>query len=1474
MRGDTLLERKAAMDESGVESRILGLDVGAVSLSLVELDHRGTVLQVFYGPHHGALESTCREALEALGVADVRTVAASGSTPPFFRAHHRFNDQICLMAAARRLHPEARSILVVGGERFGLIRFDPRGQYLSYRGNPACAAGTGGFLDQQARRLELPGARELAALALENREAPPKIASRCAVFAKTDLVHAQQEGFDLPAICDGLCRGVAKNIVDTLFTGDPVHGPLLLVGGVARNPAVVAHLRSLLDMELLVDDSTPYGAAGAGLLVLEARGGRARPVGGSGLGCSGRFPAAGKGRGSESVDPSPLVDLELGERGYEFPPLVPRGVHDPVAAGARSYVFQGRRVRHSQPLEVNLYAGTDLHGECPVFLGIDIGSTSTKAVVTDLEGAVLAGFYTATAGKPLVAAQLILESLADWEDRQGVALNILGVGTTGAGRKFIGRILGADLILDEITAHARAAVQLHPRVDTIIEIGGQDSKFTTLRDGRVTLSVMNSVCAAGTGSFIEEQARRLDVPLSAYESETRGCRSPMASERCTVFMERDLNHYLREGYTTGEVLAAVLHSVRENYLNKVAVEAAMGDVVVFQGATARNGALVAAFEQRLGKPILVSRFCHLTGGLGVALTLMDEEWKVSSFRGLDLHGVEIPIRSHVCDICPNHCKLSVAEVEGETVAYGFLCGRDWEDRSFVRNNRSGFDLFRARRRAEVAQVLEKAREARFPSGLFDGESFSALRRVLGSGERDSADREPNPVVGLPAALHLFEDLFFWKSFFRKLGIRTITSEGYPDAVKAGRKRVGAEMCAPMTALHGHVHYLLERADLVFLPFYLEKKSPDDGVSRKLCYYTQFAPSLGMGIERKEDRDRVLTPLLNGPYGTLFIKAELYRTLNRALPGGVSPLEVSSAFDEAEERRQRVAETLKEVYRQEALTHDDLHVVLLGRPYTVLSKSMNKGIPETFQALGVRVFYQDMLSFGQDELGGISPLLGNIHWYYAARILTAARVTARTPGAYPVLMTSFKCSPDSFVATYLRQILEEEGKPYLILELDEHDSRLGYETRIEAAVRAFQNHHERMEKEGREKRPSAPEVVQSSTVELAEKTIFFPNWDSLSLRLVVAAVRKTGLDARLLEPSEGSLQRSLRHNSGQCTPLNIIAQEFMENVEKQDLDPRGAVLWMMASNVACNIHLYPHHIRTILRGVGRGFEDSQVYVGGVTLQDIASTLPMDAYLAYMFGGFLRRMGCRTRPYETVPGATDGIMEEAILRMERAFGEGNSKEVLLKKVVSRFETVEVKEPRDRPQVAVFGDLYARDNRVLNQDLVHFIEARGGEVITTPYTSYLKMVVRPYYWKWFLEGKYLNVLTAKAWMAALSQVEKRYFRYFERILGEPEPPYDASPQEILSRYNVRFEHTGESMDNLLKIFYIARNHPRVALFVQTSPAFCCPSLITEAMSRDIERETGIPVVSVTYDGSGGSKNEVLLPYLAYPRSRATAS
>ncbi len=334
-------------------------------------------------------------------------------------------------------------------------------------------------------------------------------------------------------------------------------------------------------------------------------------------------------------------------------------------------------------VEVEVYTDpvqADLSG---AFLGLDVGSTSTKSFLITRSLLPVIGCYTKTASRPVQAVQAIFKVMDNWISRNRLEVTIAGCGTTGSGRRISARVIGADLEPDEITAHATAAVNLNPDVDTIIEIGGQDAKFTLLKDGRVTASVMNTVCAAGTGSFIEEQAQKLSCPLPQYSDRAEGIPAPVSSDRCTVFMERDINYFFAEGFEQKEILASVLHSVRDNYLTKVATVGNIGNCILFQGATARNRALVAAFEQKLQKPIHVSQFCHLTGALGVALLAAEQGIDHSGFRGFDLWEKNIPVRQEVCQLCSNYCKITIADVDGQPQAYGFLCGRDYDTQKRV-----------------------------------------------------------------------------------------------------------------------------------------------------------------------------------------------------------------------------------------------------------------------------------------------------------------------------------------------------------------------------------------------------------------------------------------------------------------------------------------------------------------------------------------------------------------------------------------------------------------------------------------------------------------------------------------------------------------------------------------------------------------------------------------------------------------------
>ncbi|MBC8413192.1 MAG: CoA activase [Nitrospira sp.] len=1392
-------------------AHILGIDIGSVSISIAEITSLKEVIKTAYAFHHGDIISTFTELLKGFDLSGIHGIASTSSTPSIIKVSKRYDSRLSIIAAVNQFHGQAGSILIVGGEKFGLISFDINGNYRSFKSNTLCAAGTGSFLDQQANRLNLSGIEEMSELAFHNKGVIPKIATRCAVFAKTDLVHAQQEGYSLEEICDGLCHGLARNIVDTLMSGNQTNPPLIFTGGVSRNKAVARHLQAIIGLNVITGDmSWLYGAIGAGLMLLQE---------------------ANQLSEIELKSPDDIILHRALQKRHYYEPLSLKLSDYPDFMSYSKYEYAGSEALNPFNVEVDIYEKL-LPGEIyEVHLGIDIGSTSTKAVLVNNEKKVLAGFYTRTAGRPVHAVQKLFAAIDDVAAENKIKMRISGTATTGAGRQFAGKIIGADLIIDEITAHARAAVELDPAVDTILEIGGQDAKFTTLLNGMVTFSAMNNVCAAGTGSFIEEQAQKLNCTLTEYSSRAEGQRAPISSDRCTVFMERDINHYLSEGYSVDEVLASVLHSIRENYLSKVAIENSIGNTICFQGATAKNRALVAAFEQRLGKVIHVSKYCHLTGALGAALMQLELGLAQSKFKGINLYKKDIPITSEVCGLCSNHCKLTLADIDGERVAYGFLCGRDYETRKFINNNQSGFNLLKARK-----EVF----------------SFKPVKR--------------HTSVGIPAALHMYEDLPMWKYFFEQLSIKTISSEPYNEALKAGKSIAGAEFCAPMTALYGHVQYLIERSDYVFLPFYLEKKQEEKNVRRQFCYYTQFSPSLVSKSISGDNGSRFLMPLINYLYNPLHTKVQLYNMLQPVLNHDLSYFDVSAAYDKALEFKESCTQQLKDLYKRESAKIEDIHVVFIGRPYSILPASMNSGIPEIFARNGVKTFYQDMLSYSAEDIERIAPLCQELPWHYASEILKAAEVIAKTEGAYPVFITSFKCTPDSFVTEYIKKLMESHVRPYLILQLDEHSSSVGYETRIEAAIRSFRNHH-MAHTAGRFEEPVqySPSLLPHRTNDLAKKTLIIPNWDSLTMPLIVANLQSEGIDARLMEETDLSIQKSLRHNSGQCIPLSIIAQEFIEYIEKYELDPSRTVLWIMATTLACNLKMFPHHMKNIFHSYGRGMTEAGIYTGSMSFADVSAKLPLNSYLAYMFGGLLRKMGCKVRPYEIVTGSTDRIMQKSIAILADSFRGNRPKESAVKEVVSYFEKIEVHREQ-RPKVAIFGDLYARDNDVMNQGLIHFIEDNGGEVVTTPFSSYLKMISGQYFRKWFVEGQYLNVLSTRTFYAAATMLERFYYKYFERVLGEPDFEYNDSPEEILAGYNIRKENTGESMDNILKIYYLKKHYPELALFVQASPAFCCPALVTEAMAKEIELRTGIPMVTITYDGTGGCKNDIIIPYLRY--------
>jgi predicted CoA-substrate-specific enzyme activase len=1388
---------------------LLGIDIGSVTISLVLMDVAGHILNTFYIFHKGQIRECLKNAGKQIDLTIVRGIAACANPCLDPKLVNLYNPQVAVIRATKMLFSQARSLLHVGAEKFMLIRFDEKGNFESARSNSSCAAGTGSFLDQQAFRLNLTGIGQLCEIALRNKEPIPDIASRCSVFAKTDLIHAQQEGHSLEAICDSLCKGLAINIVDTLFNQEVPLSPIFFAGGVSKNAAVIRHLEKQLNTRLLLHDySHLVGAIGScNLLKMEKQ-----------------IPVK---RVISSLDDILLPD-DAGKV-YFHPPLELKLSDYPEFRSENSLDFKPFVSSHPVNVQVDLYAPLTTGRQYEVFLGIDIGSTSTKAIIIHADQSPLAGFYTYTAGKPVNAIQSIFEAMDELIRNHGISFIFKGVGTTGSGRKLIGKIIHADLIVDEITAHARAAFELNPLTDTIIEIGGQDSKFTLMTNGMVTFSQMNSVCAAGTGSFIEEQARKLGCPLSDYSQRTEGMHAPLASDRCTVFMERDTNHLLNKGYSVNEVLATILHSVMENYLKKVAIEGSIRNHICFQGATAKNKSLVAAFEQKLGQKIFVSPYCHLTGALGVALLLSNEKPVVSEFMGLNFYKEKIDLHSETCTICANRCHISLATVHGEQEAYGFLCGRDYETKKYIALDTLAFNLLEHRTR-----IFQTRQPETFCSDI---------------------------IIGLPASLHMFEELGLWKRFFSNLFIRIVTSEQLPDPVKAGKRIAGAEFCAPVDSIYGHVAYLAGKADFIFLPVSLQTRNKTENSEGYYCYYTQYSASLVHTLKDKRIREKMISPLLNFQKGNSFVIKQLIKCLHPVLGSAVNQGKVRSAYEEALLFVHDKKAKLLTLFKTEFQPDKNISVVLLGRPYVVLAKAMNKGIPDIFARMGIKAFFQDMVTPDDMQSAETELLLRKIPWYYAARILETAKTAATTKNLYPVLITAFKCAPDSFIIEYFKKLLNNYRKPYLILHIDEHDSNVGYETRIEAAVRSFRNHAS-LNREIPELK--SLQLLPQVETRINGKTLLFPDWDNLVSPLLVANLKRSGIDARLMQSSEMIIKKSMAYNTGQCLPVNIIAQEFIDYVEQHDLKPEETMLWMTKCYITCNLRLYPFYVKDLLANYGRGFDKASVYYGDLSHLEIAMSTSYYAYFAYLLGGLIRKTGCRIRPYEIKKGETNDTIDKSIRILENAFLGNRTMDDAVIEAVSLFDKIEKRDGR-KPGVAIFGDLYVRDNDLMNQNLISAIEENGGEVITTPYTDLVKITIENVIRRAMARGDYFQTALYRVMLSSIKLLEDRYYKHFRKYLGKKPVANPIKLEKHLSEFNISPYHSGESYENILKIFYILENYPDISLFVQTNPAFCCPALITEAMTQEIRRITGIPVVTLTYDGTSAYKNDVIASYLS---------
>lgn len=971
----------------------LGIDIGSLYVSLAMVDENGGILKKAYVRHHGEPANALKGALSDFPLDQVTGFVRTGSGGQDLPIGGKYiNSIVSQVEGVKAMNLDAKNIIYIGGGSFSLTRLDEDGNYNKSTSNSACASGTGAFLDQQAMRLQVEP-HELSKKAMSYTGKIPGVATRCAVFAKSDMIHLQQEGYSTDAISAGLCSGLGHSTVDGLLNGHTLKGKTVCIGGVAKNSVVVKGVTEKLGVDVTVPEEPELvSALGA------ANYARIHKMENS-LTLENLDKKKEENKDQKTSFLRPKLELKLSK----YPDFK---YHD-------YYVDENNS-------EIAIIKPRS--GNIEVTLGIDIGSTSTKAAILDYNKEMVAWIYRKTAGDPIGAVQKLLGAVRSLQKKAGFTLDIKGVGTTGSGRKMIKEVIGADLAINEITAHAKAAVFLDPQVDTILELGGQDAKFTQLQNGVVYNSIMNYVCAAGTGSFIEEQALKLGVPIAEYADFAMGKECPKTSDRCTVYMERDLDLLLARGWNKSQVAASVLHSVRDNYLNKVVGGLYIGEHVCFQGATARNKALVAAFEVELGVPVKVSPYCHVTGSLGMCLLVQERLSGTTSFKGLGFADEKVSIEYETCELCHNLCSLSIIKTEDTTVAWGLKCGRDYESTKPVVKKNLGYEFLRKRDLAWRKDLhLEKK----------------------------------GPTVGLPRALGIYGYVPMWRAFFQGLDCNVrLSGKSCDEIMKNGTALSTAEYCAPVLMSHGHIKQLAENSEIdhIFLPYLIREKNPHNFTDSHFCCYLQAHPGVISSIKNLNVKDKLISPIIQFQQSRNYMLDRLEETVGEKLRKNRQ--EISLAYNagiKAQKAFEKECLELGTQGLQKIKDENTLGIVIVGRPYNSMDPGMALDLPRKIAEMGYNVLNLDMLPL---DYSNVQKEHHNMYWYYGQKILAAADYILNNDNLFGVYFTNFMCGPDSYIQTYFKEAMAKKQKPYISLQFDGHGADAGYLTRIEAALESF------------------------------------------------------------------------------------------------------------------------------------------------------------------------------------------------------------------------------------------------------------------------------------------------------------------------------------------------------------------------------------------------------------------------------------
>ena len=1339
----------------------IGIDVGSTTVKVAVLDDANQILYSCYRRHHADIRATI---IEVVGEAAERypetpmTIAITGSGGLLLAQWlgiEFVQEVIASKTAVETFIPQTDVVIELGGEDAKIIYFD---NGIEQRMNGTCAGGTGAFIDQMAALLDTDagGLNELA----KNHTTIYPIASRCGVFAKTDVQPLLNEGARKEDIAASIFQAVVTQTISGLACGRPIRGNVALLGGPLQ---YLSELDKRFCETLNLDDEHAIRPANAHLFVASGAalcGLNAKPELLSDV--LERLRNLGDIQGSEVVRLDPLFATEA-----DFEEFKARHDAEKVKRG-----------------DLMAYTGT-------AYLGIDAGSTTFKAALVGEDGELLWSSYANNKGDVLGTAK---RAIADMygalpvDSQTGEPFVTIGHATvTGYGEGLLLEALRVDSGEIETVAHLRGAQEMLPGVEFILDIGGQDMKCLRVRDGVIDHIMLNEACSSGCGSFIESFASGLNLDVTEFAKTANAAEHPVdLGSRCTVFMNSRVKQAQKEGATVGDIAAGLAISVIKNALFKVIKirdPHEVGEKVIVQGGTFLNDAVLRAFEQLSGVNAVRPDIAGNMGAYGAALLARDRAKGQDAPRStmLSLEQIEALAPTHRtvrCKACSNHCLLTVNDF-GVDEATG-------KHRRFITGNR-----------------CEKG------AGVLDGSSnvpnlYEYKSHRLFDYEPLALDAAPRGTVGIPRALNMYENYPFWFTFFTTLGYRVVLSDASSKKTyEAGIESMPSEsVCYPAKLSHGHVMNLLGKdVDFIWMPCAKWERQEDEGAGNHYnCpIVASYSEALRLNIDELQDsKIQFLNPWL--PYDQkdklkdrLFV--ELYENFADATcrhASAPSREEVAAAVEAAwaedmafkDDIRAKGEETLK--WMEETGTHG---IVLAGRPYHN-DPEINHAIPELLTSFGLAVLTEDSIA----HLGTLErPIRVVDQWMYHTRLYAAAKVATQRNDLDLIQLNSFGCGLDALTTDQVQEILEASGKVYTVLKIDEVSNLGAARIRVRSLLAALKDkaderaeasrmpmacptvamnkeysteaavpedemrehsRHAKMRmdnKTGITEAEAARIVAEADTLikqrdaastefekvqftkemKDAGYTILCPQMAPIHFDLLVEIFRKNGYNFELLPSVDhGAVDAGLKYvNNDICYPSILVTGQIMEAVTSGRYDTDKLAVIITQTGGGCRATNYIALIRKALKAAGLG----HIPVISLAFKKLDEDNPgfkvtpkmlLQAIYGILYGDLLMMALYRTRPYEAEPGAADALFDHWMATCKEQLKQGVTRSEwkrTVRQIVEDFDTLPLVGEGTKPRVGVVGEILVKFHPTANNQIVDVIEREGCEAVVPGLTEF---------------------------------------------------------------------------------------------------------------------------------------------------------